>query len=179
MDSVALAATIGGSVVGLAGVGATAWSSWLQRASAKEITASQHEHERELARGARFFDRRALAYEEMLRLLSVWAERVHDAQRIMRFAGDPEPPEPPGRDEWRNMQVRVRTIGSRQVGTAFAEAVVAIGEFFDQVARVRNIRTHGGGSVGEALEAMQKAGGIVSSTIATLEVRVSSELELL
>jgi hypothetical protein len=125
------------------------------------------------------FDRRVLAYEEMLRLLSVWAERVHDAQRIMRFVGEVEPPEPPGREEWRNMQVRVRTIGSRPVGEAFARVVVAISTFFDQVTRVRNIREHGGGKVSEALEAMQEAGAEVQNRVAALELLVSSELEKL
>ena len=80
MDSVALAATIGGSVVGLAGVGATAWSSWLQGLRAAELASRQREHERELARGARLFERRAPVYEEMLRLLYRWMERVEGSR---------------------------------------------------------------------------------------------------
>jgi hypothetical protein len=69
MDSVALAATIGGSLVGIAGVAATAWSNWLQRDSAKDLASLQHQHERELARGARLYERRAPVYEGMLMLL--------------------------------------------------------------------------------------------------------------
>jgi hypothetical protein len=178
VDSVALAATIGGSAVGLAGVGATAWSSWLQRTSAKEITLSQHERERELARGARLFERRVLVYEQMLSLLHLWRERVDAAQRIMRYADEEEPQEP-SRDEWRAMNAKLRTIGSRSVGEGYSKAVLAIAAFFDQVTRVRNIREHGGGSVSEALEAMQQAGGEVQSKVAGLEVLVSSELEKL
>ena len=55
MDAVALAATIGGSVVALAGVGATAWGIKQQRESAKELEESRQEHERQLASGARFY----------------------------------------------------------------------------------------------------------------------------
>jgi hypothetical protein len=54
VDAVALAATIGGSVVALAGVGATAWGAKQQRESAKELEESRQEHERQLASGARF-----------------------------------------------------------------------------------------------------------------------------
>jgi hypothetical protein len=178
MDTVAFAATIGGSIVGLAGIAASAWSNWLQRQSAKEIAATQHEHERELARGARLFERRALAYEQMLGLLQVWVERVQAAQRIMRYAGEEEP-EAPSREEWQLMQTKVRTIGSRPVGDAYAKAVIAISAFFGQVTRIQNIRQHGGGSVSDALEDMQEAGQHVLATSAALEVLVSSELEKL
>jgi hypothetical protein len=41
-DTVALAATLGGTAVGLAGVGVTGWSVWLQRKQALELAASQH-----------------------------------------------------------------------------------------------------------------------------------------
>src|SRR6266508_4561494 len=58
VDAVALAATIGGSVVAFAGVGATAWSASVQRRSARELAESRHEHELRLARGARLFERR-------------------------------------------------------------------------------------------------------------------------
>jgi hypothetical protein len=76
MDPVALAATIGGTAVGLAGVAATVRSSRLQQQSAMEIASLQHEHERELARGGRLFERRAAVYEEMLRLLYAWMRYV-------------------------------------------------------------------------------------------------------
>jgi hypothetical protein len=62
---VALAAAIGGSVVGVAGVAASAWSNWLQHVSTRELASRQHEHERQLARGARLFERRAPVYEEI------------------------------------------------------------------------------------------------------------------
>ena len=65
MDGVALAATIGGSVVALAGVGATAWGIKQQRESAKELEASRQTHERLLASGERLFEKRSAVYEEM------------------------------------------------------------------------------------------------------------------
>jgi hypothetical protein len=75
----------------------------------------QREHERELARGARLFDRRAPVYEEMLKFLNVWRDRVYATERIWESAGDPGPPEPPNFDEWRAMQARLGTYGSAAV----------------------------------------------------------------
>jgi hypothetical protein len=82
VDTVALAATIGGSVVGLAGVAATAWAAWTQRASARELAVEEHEHERDLARGARLFEKRATVYESMNDFLLVWMQRVDATEPI-------------------------------------------------------------------------------------------------
>jgi hypothetical protein len=144
VDTVALAATIGGSVVALAGVGVTAWGIRQQRLSSREVAELQHGHERVLARGARLFDRRANVYEEMLVLVFLWADRVEDVSRLMRLANDPDPPDVPTREEWRGMQARLGTIRSKRVADGFAEFVEALGNFFEQVVRVRNIRLHGG-----------------------------------
>ena len=93
MDSVAFAATIGGSVVALAGVEATAWSVSQQRKSAQELAAAQHEHERRLARGARLFERRVAVYEELLVFLTTVYEEVRDIRSPMtgRVDDDREP----------------------------------------------------------------------------------------
>jgi hypothetical protein len=61
----------------------------------------QHEHERELARGARLFERRAPVYEEMLKFLAVWRDRVNATEPVWQSDGEPGPPEPPDFEEWR------------------------------------------------------------------------------
>lgn len=178
MDWVALAAAIGGSVVGLAGVIATAWSNWLQQVSARELSARQQEHERGLARGARLFERRAPVYEEMLRLLYPWMERVDATERMMTFAGDPEPPEPPGAEEWRGMQVRLRTIGSGEVADAYEGFADAIRSFFRLVPTMRAIREHGEDAE-EAVRVhteLEEARSNVRKTLRSLERLVSDEL---
>jgi hypothetical protein len=179
VDSVALAATIGGSVVGLAGVGATAWGSWLQRGSAKELAASQHEHERELARGARLFDRRQPVYEEMLRLLYPWAERVEATDKIITFADEPDPPDLPSREAWREMQIRFATIGSRAVADSFLAFGDVLRDFWAHVGRMRNIREHGGGDLAEAATATEEARREVVAALRKTERLVSEELAAL
>jgi hypothetical protein len=124
LDAVALAATIGGSVVALAGVGAAAWGVAQQRASARELATSQHQHERDLARGARLFDRRAEVYERMLAFMQLWTDRIEAIEAIYREG--PEPPEPPTLDELNAWLARLRTFGSREVAVAYegyAEAI--------------------------------------------------------
>jgi hypothetical protein len=176
VDAVALAAAIGGSVVGVAGVAATAWSAWLQHVSARELSERQQEHERGLARGARLFERRADVYEEMLRLLYPWMERVDATEPFITFAG--QPPDPPGTDEWRAMHIRLRTYGSREVADAYDVFGEAIRSFFFQVPTLRAVRERGtdpaeAARVGKEFEAA-RAG--VRKALRSLERIVSDEL---
>jgi hypothetical protein len=181
MDSVALAATIGGSVVGLTGVAATAWSSWLQHDSAKELASTQHEHERELARGARLYERRATVYEQTLTLLYVWMDRVDLTERLWESAGDPKPPELPNLDEWRKMQARLATHGSLAVSDAYREFWESgITAFYARVAEMRMIREgHAEGVLAEAAQRMEDARRHVRELMRKLERLVSDELAAL
>jgi hypothetical protein len=180
MDAVALAATIGGAVVGVAGVAATAWSNWLQRDSAKELASLQHQHERELARGARLYERRVPVYEQMLKLLYPWMERVDSTQRLWKSASEPEPPEPPSPEEWRAMQVELGTHGSPAVSDAYRAFSEAISEFFERVSELRMIMDHSAtGDAGEAAGRMEAARRNVREMLRKLERLVSDELAAL
>jgi hypothetical protein len=180
MDPVALAATIGGTAVGLAGVAATVRSSRLQQQSAMEIASLQHEHERELARGGRLFERRAPVYEEMLKLLYVWMERIAATEPLIRYSTDPEPPDPPAQDEWRNMQVRLRTFGSVEVADTYGEVTRVITGFFNVAAVVQVEK--GGGPVNQnsdSLFQLHETRAVVQETLRKLERLVSDELAAL
>jgi hypothetical protein len=176
-----LAATIGGSVVGVAGVAASVWSNWLQHVSARELSARQQEHERELARGARLFERRAPVYEETLKLLYIATRRVDETERIIRFAGDPEPPEPPSEEEWREAQVRLRTFGSSNVADAFDAYAAAVTAFFERAREVQWHREHGedADAAVAAHKALEEARANVHEALRTLERLVSDELAAL
>jgi hypothetical protein len=178
VDSVALAAAIGGSVVGLAGILATAWSSWLQRESSRELAGRQHEHERELARGARLFERRAPVYQEMLGQLYVWIAQVNATEPIIEFAGQPEPPDPPSDEEWREMEVQLRTFGSVAVADAYGLLADAMHSFFAQAGSLRTIREQGG-AVTEPWEQVHEARITVRENLRALERLVSEELAAL
>jgi hypothetical protein len=126
VDSVALAATIGGSVVALAGIIVTAWGTKQQRESAKELEASRQTHERLLASGERFFERRSAVYEEMVGLLRVlWEEVVATAPQLT-IAGAPPVPKGPSPDERRAMDAKLRTFGSKEVADAYDEFVTSV-----------------------------------------------------
>jgi hypothetical protein len=140
MDAVALAATIGGTVVGVAGVGATMWATWTQRVSARELGAEQHKHERDLARGARLFDKRASVYEAMNAYLLTLVQRIEATEPMWQRANEPEPPEPPGEGEWRAMQVSLRTFGSQAVADAYDDLSKKITRFFAAATMLRDMR---------------------------------------
>ena len=175
MDAVALAATIGGSAVALAGVGVTAWSIRQQRASARELAALQHGHERDLARGARLFERRAAAYEAMLGFLQVIWERILDTEPILRLEGTPDPPDQPPPDEWRSMYVRLRTFGSTPVASLYDDFANATHDFFIQVNLLRSTRDQPGQGA-MPWQQLQDARERVKEIYDRLEVVVSDEL---
>jgi hypothetical protein len=129
VDSVALAATIGGFVVALAGVGATAWGIKQQRESAKELEDSRQRHERLLASGARLYEKRSALYEDMVGLLRRWSPELMAAAPLMNIAGEQQLPEPPSVDEQRALLVKLRTFGSTEVGDGYDEFVNSMGEF--------------------------------------------------
>jgi hypothetical protein len=124
VNSTEVVATIGAaSTVGVAVAGYVFSYYTARRQETGQLArdAQQHEHERELARGARLFDRRAPVYEKMLGFLSVWRDRVNATEPVWQSAGDPGPPEPPDFEEWRAMQARLGTYGSAAVSDAFRE----------------------------------------------------------
>jgi hypothetical protein len=63
VDAVALAATIGGSLVAVAGIGGNVYIARLQRRTEVKLAEDRQQHERDLARGQRLYERRAPVYE--------------------------------------------------------------------------------------------------------------------
>jgi hypothetical protein len=177
MDAVALAATIGGSVVALAGVGVTAWSVLQQRQSAKELASMLHAHERDLARSARLFERRSEAYHALLGLLQVYWERILDTEPMIRVAGAPDPPEAPGSDDWRPMYVRLRTFGSPEVTALYEEFAARVQAFFLQAGLLRSVMDRRGRTEErEPWQETQEAREAVKDTFDRLQRVVSEEL---
>jgi hypothetical protein len=129
MDAPALAAAIGGSLVGALGILVGWLSSRGERSSALALAKAQREHEREIARGERLYEDRKNAYQGLLRqlhrtMLSV--ERTHPFLTV----GEPlEPPEPPSEDEWTAMLVGVATFGSAELEEAYATFAAEVRSF--------------------------------------------------
>jgi hypothetical protein len=179
MDYVALAATIGGSMVAIVGVGVTAWGISQQRASARELATSQQAHERELARGARLFDRRAIAYESMIAFLQVAWERVIATEPMLRMAGEPEPPEPPTADEWRAMYVKLATFGSHAVTERYEGVAEAFRKFFIDADHLRRMRDTPSTDELQLWRGLEAARAEVKTRFDQIERLVSSELAAL
>lgn len=173
MDAVALAATIGGSVVALAGVGATAWGAKQQRESAAELEGSRETHERLLASGARLFEKRSAVYERLVGEVERLAEEVGAA--VVAFvtneeSPDDELPERPSDDETRVMTVQLRTFGSKAVADGYENYLKSIDGFW-------NALVHYGGQLGP--EDLPKVGEAQARALAerrAVERLVSDEL---
>jgi hypothetical protein len=174
VDTVALAATIGGSVVGIVGILATGWAARQQRLASIELADAQHQHERALASGARLFEKRAEVYESLLNTLLIWRERVEHELPMMRTGGEPEPPEQPSQDEWRTMSARLGTFGSPMVNLGFVEIIKAINSFFVAASVFTTAREAGERSL--PFEQVQAAREVVRSQFDALERLVSDEL---
>jgi hypothetical protein len=173
VDPVALAATVGGSVVALAGVGATAWGIKQQRESAKELETSRQTHERLLASGARLFEKRSTVYEQMVRRVADWLEEVVATDPPLKM-GDPPLPEPPSPDEQRALNAKLRTFGSKDVADAYDEFVKSMLEFYVFAEALRTLSEVQAANVPwSELEAMRNK---VRADLATIERLVSDEL---
>lgn len=123
MNAIAFAATIGGTVVAVAGV----WFGWLQskgeRHQAVVLAGKQHEHERKMARGERLFDARAVAYQELLRMLYRAMTTIDRTEPIITTTPPPVPPPRPTDEEWDEMMAKVAVFGSQELVEAFEHFV--------------------------------------------------------
>ena len=174
-DTVALAATLGGTAVGLAGIGVTAWSVRQQRKQALELAESQHEHEQRIASGNRLFDRRADAYEAMIGSAHALMEHVEATEPFVTYSGErPLPPEP-SPDVQRAMQAKARTIGSQAVADALDLFTQDVRSFFVQAQIVAAIRASGV-DMGDELEKTHEARKRARKAMEKLERLVSDEL---
>jgi hypothetical protein len=104
----------------------TAWSTWTQRASARELATEQHKHERALASGARLFDKRSAVYESLVSFLQNWM-RLVEANLPVHPSSVPDLED---EEEWRVMRVRLRTFGSAAVADAYDDFTKELSDFF-------------------------------------------------
>jgi hypothetical protein len=167
MDPVAVAAVAGAvpsAAVGITAIIAGEYRSGRERAATLALADAQHQHDRTMRRGERFFEKRGHVYESLLTMLYLAVERFALTEPMLTFEGQPEPPEPPSDDEWRTMQVRLAAYGSPEVADAFDRFVSKGHGFNAAVVTLRITRDQGGSVAGghkEVHEARQVAGAVV------------------
>jgi hypothetical protein len=136
MDEVALAATIGGTVLGLAGLGATAWSTRADREQTRELATKGQAHERDLAHRARMFERRSEAYVSAAQDLRVVLTFMNSAPPVAVI-----PPPAPGEAlrldpiERTRIWASVRVCGSEAVNSVARRWVDASNGFLAELDR--------------------------------------------
>jgi hypothetical protein len=140
-----------------------------------ELAQKQRDHERELARGDRLYDKRAPVYESVMQIVHAVKENVEATEPIMRFRGEAEPPPYPGPDEFRIVQVKLRTHGSIIVGDAFDDFGAKATSFYLQAGVVKMLRDQHG-AIGDEMTKLQSAREQVRDAMRVLEGLVSEEL---
>jgi hypothetical protein len=178
VNAVAIVATIGGAVVGVAGIVGNCYIAWLGRRQALELAEKSHSHERDLARGDRLYARRAPVYEEMIASVHGLMEHVELTEPIVVYSGDPEPPPRPALEDQRAMQAKLRTHGSRAVADALDEFLKDVRTFEIQVRTFRIVRDQQN-DITDVVTKMNDARERAREAMRSIERLVSSELESL
>jgi hypothetical protein len=173
VDGVALAATIGGAAVGIAGI----FFGWLsargERQSAIALAASQHAHERQLARTTRLYDDSRTAYEGLADLILLMGEVVERTHPIIGPL--PDPPARPPDKELRMITARASVIGSQEVMDA-ADRLARQWQTFLLWADAVTDATQGAASIPEARTQMEDARSVFRARSADFFRMIRSEL---
>ena len=173
VNDAALAAAIGGSLVGVAGVLFGWLNSRGERHNAVALARERHDHERQLARGERFFDARSAAYQHALKVLYVAQERIDRTYPIV--GPRPEPPEAPSEEEWSDMFVKLAVFGSEKLMQAFEAYSDKSNEFYAYASTYAAIREQKG-QLGDTVEQMNRCREEAREALLAIERRIREEL---
>jgi hypothetical protein len=175
VNAIALAATIGGSLVGLAGVISNVVIAKLRQGQELNLADRQHVHEREFARATAFYDRRAPIYEAMIAIVAATMEHVHRHNPKISFGDEPPLRPEPSLDEQHAMQTKQLTHGSQEVSDAFYEWRSEVRIFWVNAAKFEIAREEGG-QLSDEREHMDNAREQAREAAVNLSRLVSDEL---
>jgi hypothetical protein len=130
MNTVAILAVILGPAVGALGL----LFGWLQvrgeRSHALSLAQAQHQHERQLKRGDRLFEKRGDLYVQLLTFLDRQLLRVERTNPLMTIGPPQDPPGPEDEEEASRLQAEVGAYGSAEVWKIIMELSDAVRSFF-------------------------------------------------
>jgi hypothetical protein len=168
----ALAAAIGGPVVGATGVA----FGWLSTRGDREHTLmlaeGQQRNARALARDDRLYADLRSAYFELLTFLNLIGDVIHRTEPII--GPQPDPPEPPTDEETRELFARVAAIGSDDVAAALQELTRITRKFWSYVFTVRAIRDQQAG--GAPFQELQETRELFAAKTREIEALIRAEL---
>jgi hypothetical protein len=134
----ALAAAIGGSIVGAAGVAFGWLNSRGERTQAQTLAKGERTHARTLARETRLYEDVKHAYIDVLTFLDAMRDVLNRTEPII--GPQPDPPPLPSEDEARGLYARVAVVGSNAVIDELDALAAIQREFFARVHTVQIIR---------------------------------------
>jgi hypothetical protein len=130
VNTVAILAVILGPVVGALGL----FFAWLQgqgeRSHRLSLAEAQHQHERQIKRGDRLFDKRGDLYVRLLGFLDRQLMRVERTNPLMTIGPPQDPPGPEDETEAAELQAEIGVYGSDEVWKMILELSSASRSFF-------------------------------------------------
>lgn len=130
MNTVAILAVILGPIIGALGL----FFGWLQvqgdRSHGLALAKAQHEHERQIRRGDRLFEKRGDLYVCLLGFLDRQLLRVERTNPLMTIGAPQDPPGPEDETESARLQAEVGVYGSAEVWKIILKLSEAVRSFF-------------------------------------------------
>lgn len=180
MDWPALAAAIGGPLVGIAALWRSSVDARENRAQALALARAQHEHEREVDRASRHFEMRRDTYTELLRTALMALEAINLTEPIGRVDGDERRQvSVPTEDEWNILVARVLATGSAAARDAAETYWMLSRVFFIAAGVYQQVRDAAGPGhqTAAAHDEMQQARDAATAAFENLKNLVRDELE--
>jgi hypothetical protein len=167
------AAAVGGPTLGAIAIVSGRREAREARAQTTELSDREHAHERDLRRVERIYEDKKAAYLAILKWVLIAMQRIQATEPIISFSGDPQPPEAPSEDAWRELQVSANAFGTQAVHDALDDFIVKSRTFHLNVSTYRSVRDQGGPGTGLADAAQQmndarQAAGAAYDTVCDL-----------
>jgi hypothetical protein len=175
VNAVALAATIGGAVVGVVTVTANVVLAWIRRGQEVELAEKQHAHERKLARGDRLYAKRVPVYEAMNRVVNPMLEYVEARNPMLTYNVEPDLPPEPTLDEQRELHLKLATYGSTAASHAYVDFVKKVRLFHIHATSYERTKDSPRGLAGAGIE-MENARTAVREAAEKLQDLASDEV---
>jgi hypothetical protein len=150
-----LAAAIGGPALGAIAIINSRRDAREARAQVVLLSDREHTHERDLRRVERIYEDKKAAYLAILKWVLIAIQRIQATEPIISFSGDPQPPEAPSENEWRELQVSGNAFGTQAVQDALDDFIEKSRTFHLNASTYRSVRDQGGPGTGLADAAQQ------------------------
>jgi hypothetical protein len=165
--------------VALAGVITTGLVAVIGSVVTSLVARGNRQHERDLQRGERLFEKRGAIYVDLFRWADVHLVRVERTNPIITMGPPLQPPDPPPEAELVTMQAQVAVYGSSAVWQLIEEFAQAVRDFFFASSMLEIEQRRQTADTTRAWEALTEKRTEVRTLHLKLRLQVQQEIERL